>query len=230
MNSANPTGCSSSSASRTSAYGRSPNRPAVSMSSVITTSCSSFSKRASPRISSAMTGTSLRVAGRMLTVMRGPRKIEDFVGFSFGSVAKAVDKPHGAMGVREARDLVVDQPRGQPCVDEVGIAKSAASTFQAYHPDRAVGLYPLLDLAESFQVGGIISAHEDKVDLRPWLAGDDVRGPLLDPPFETRVVEVDDRDLRARLHAQLVEEGPCRDGVRAHALGCHCHLESRRRR
>src|SRR5438445_12883464 len=152
-NSAKPTAWPSSSASRTSAYCRSPNSAVASRSSVITTSCSSFSKRASPRISSAMTGTSVRVAGRMLTVMRGPRKIEDFVGFSFGSVANAVDKPHGAMGVREARDLVVHQPGGQPGADEGGIAKSAASTFEAYQRERAVGLHPPLDLANEHPVG-----------------------------------------------------------------------------
>src|SRR5438552_9975504 len=171
--SAKPTAWPSSSASRTSAYCRLPNSAVASRSSVITTSCSSCSKRARPRISWAMTGTSPWIADRMFTVMRGPSKIEAFVGFSFGSVAQAVDEPHGAVRIRKARDLVVDQPRREAGADEVGVAEWAASTLCAHYPDRAVGLYPVLQLAKAFQVSGVVGPHEDEVDLRARLAGDD---------------------------------------------------------
>src|SRR5207245_10151289 len=56
-------------------------------------------------------------------------------GWSSRTVAKPEDEAHGAVGIGEARDLVVHEARGKAGVDDVGVAQRASATLGAHHPD-----------------------------------------------------------------------------------------------
>ena len=53
------------------------------------------------------------------------------------AVAQAVDEPHRGQLVREAGDLVVDQPGGLARIDDVDIPNLQARPLDAQHPERA---------------------------------------------------------------------------------------------
>src|SRR5713101_3903849 len=110
------------------------------------------------------------------------------------------------LGCRRSWRSFVDEACGKAGFDDVGVAQGAAPALGAHDPDGAIGLDPGLELVEPSQTGCIFSPYEDEVDFRSRFAGDDVRGPLLQQLDEARILEVDDRDLRSWLHAQLVKQ------------------------
>lgn len=110
------------------------------------------------------------------------------------------------MGVGEACDLVVHQARGEPGRDHVCLAESASPSFWTDHPDRAIRLDPRLQVHELFQISRRFRAEEDKIARRWRLAVDYVRCPLPEQRHESRVIEVNYRDLGSRLDAELVKK------------------------
>src|ERR1700694_3449910 len=219
--SAKAIGSSDSSAIKVSAYRVGPKRFLASSSSVIVTSCASFSKRASPRIRSAMAGTSAAVAGRMTITWRT----------SFGTIAQSKDKAHRAFGFGEARDLVVDKACRKPGRDDDSVHAGRAAALGPHDPDRAVRLDPFLDVLQTPQVCRVTRAHEHEIYWRARPSAHDVCGPLPEQRDEVLVVEVDDGDLRPRLHAELVQQRSGRRNVRAHpALHCRSLRAPPRRR
>src|SRR5439155_21889280 len=134
---------------------------------------------------------------------------------SLGAVPQPKDETHRSMGLREACDLVVDQPRSKTGVDEVGVAQRAAAALGPNHPDGAVGLDPGLRLFQLLEIAHLLSSDEDDVTWRSRLAPDDFWRPRSQQLHERIVEDANDRYLRARFHAELVEQRSRRRDVRA---------------
>src|ERR1019366_10310459 len=100
---------------------------------------------------------------------------------------------HRAVCVREARDLVVDQSRGEPGFDYVRVLDRGASALWAHDPDCTVRLDPFLDVPQPSQVRDVTRTHEYEIARFARTALADVGGPLAQQRKETGVVEVDDR-------------------------------------
>ena len=116
-------------------------------------------------------------------------------------------EPERGVGVREPDDLVVDEPRGDACPDDVDVAELLPA-LREYRPDGAVPNEVGLEAREPVEAGLVVD-RDDEHGRPPSSPRGDVGARRFELLSEVRVGHPEDRHAHARPDAELLDPALC---------------------